>query len=83
MLLFSFGRFDSFLAGLIQGRRKFRKSGGGRHNLPLLVEIGIIDLSKSGGAMALLAPPAPLRTTGLSLEFKHKVLVGLSKRPLN
>ena len=34
---------------------------GGR-NLPPLVEIGLTDLPKSGGAMA---PPAPPGTTGL------------------
>ena len=34
----------------------------GGHNLPPLVEIGLPDLPKSGGAMA---PPAPPGTTGL------------------
>ena len=34
----------------------------GGHNLPPLVEIGLTDLPKSGGAMA---PPAPPGTTGL------------------
>ena len=34
----------------------------GGHNLPPLVEIGLTDLPKSGGAMAPLAPPG---TTGL------------------
>ena len=29
----------------------------GGHNLPLLVEIGLTDLPKSGGAMAPQAPP--------------------------
>ena len=33
------------------------------HNLPPLVEIGLTDLPKSVGAMALLAPPG---TTGLT-----------------
>ena len=35
----------------------------GRLNLPHLVEIGLTDLQKSGGAMA---PPAPPGTTGLN-----------------
>ena len=34
----------------------------GGHNLPPLVEIGLTDMSKFGGAMA---PPAPPGTTGL------------------
>ena len=34
----------------------------GGHNLPPLVEIGLTDLPKTGGAMAPLAPPG---TTGL------------------
>ena len=34
----------------------------GGHNLPPLFEIGLTDLPKSGGAMALPAPPG---TTGL------------------
>ena len=34
----------------------------GRHNLPPLVEIGLTDLTKSGGAMA---PPEPPGTTPL------------------
>ena len=34
----------------------------GGHNLPPLVEIGLTDLPKSGGAMA---PPAPPGTTPL------------------
>ena len=34
----------------------------GGHNLPPLVEIGLTDLPKFGGAMA---PPAPPGTTGL------------------
>ena len=34
----------------------------GGHNLPPLVEIGLTDLPKSGGAMV---PPAPPGTTGL------------------
>ena len=36
----------------------------GGHNLPLLVEIGLTDLLKSGGAMA---PPALTGTTGLPI----------------
>ena len=36
----------------------------GGHNLPFLVEMGLTDLPKSGGAMA---PPAPQGTTGLRL----------------
>ena len=35
----------------------------GGHNLPPLVEIGLTDLPKIGGAMA---PPAPPGTTGLT-----------------
>jgi hypothetical protein len=35
----------------------------GGHNLPPLVEIGLTDLPKFGGAMA---PPAPPGTTGLN-----------------
>ena len=34
----------------------------GGHNLPPMVEIGLTDLTKSGGAMA---PPAPPGTTPL------------------
>ena len=40
----------------------------GGHNLPPLVEIGLTDLPKFGGAMA---PPAPPGTTGLSLFKKQ------------
>ena len=40
----------------------------GRHNLPPLVEIGLTDLPKFGGAMA---PPAPPGTTGLSASSKQ------------
>jgi hypothetical protein len=43
----------------------------GGHNLPPLVEIGLTDLPKNGGAMA---PPASPGTTGLGLEqagFTH------------
>ena len=36
----------------------------GGHNLPPLVEIGLTDLPKFGGAMA---PPAPPGTTGLQV----------------
>ena len=38
----------------------------GGHNRPPLVEIGLTDLPKSGGAMALPAPPG---TTGLQFYF--------------
>ena len=47
----------------------------GGHNLPPLVEIGLTDLPKIGGAMA---PPAPPGTTGLiayTLRFLFYVLV--------
>ena len=37
----------------------------GGHNLPPLLEIGLTDLPKSGGAMA---PPVPPGTTGLMLH---------------
>ena len=37
----------------------------GGHNLPPLIEIGLTDLPKFGGAMAHLAPPATPGTTGL------------------
>ena len=37
------------------------------HNLPPLVEIGLTDLPKTGGAMAPLAPPG---TTGLDAECR-------------
>ena len=56
------------------GRSEYQElplSFGGRHNLPLMVEIGSTDLSKSGGAMAPLAPP---ETTGLNQELKVKYL---------
>jgi hypothetical protein len=36
------------------------------HTLPLLVEIGLTDLLKSGGAMA---PPTPLGTTPLLRRY--------------
>ena len=38
----------------------------GGYNLPLLVEIGLTDLPKSGGAMASPAPPG---NTGLTLTM--------------
>ena len=38
----------------------------GGHNLPPVVEIGLTDLPKYGGAMA---PPAPLGTTGLVNKY--------------
>ena len=41
----------------------------GGHNLLPLVEIGLTDLPKSGGAMA---PPAPPETTGLLSNVKTK-----------
>ena len=46
----------------------------GGHNLPPLVEIGLTDLAKSGGAMA---PPVPPGTTGLgqSLKFQQFYLM--------
>ena len=48
--------------------------------MPFLVEIGLTDLTKSGGAMAPSAPPAP---TGLNLEtYGRKTLTaapGLSE----
>ena len=40
----------------------------GGHNLSPLVEIGLTDLPKSGGAMA---PPAPPGTTGLLMYIEH------------
>ena len=50
----------------LQGRRKVGKSGGhvllGGDNMPPLVEIGLTDRPKSGGAHA---PPAPPLATGL------------------
>ena len=59
----------------IQRYTKFRAVGGsensgvpvlyGGHNLPPLVEIGLTDLPKFGGAMA---PPAPPGTTGLIIR---------------
>ena len=39
----------------------------GGHKLPPLVEIGLTDLPKSGGAMA---PPAPPGTTGLVITWR-------------
>ena len=55
---------------------RFRAVGGsensgvpvlfGGHNLPPLVEIGLTDLPKFGGAMA---PPAPPGTTGLLSKY--------------
>ena len=39
----------------------------GWHNMPPLVEIGLTDLSKYGGAVAMV-PPAP---TGLNSMKKH------------
>ena len=42
----------------------------GGHNMPLLVEIGLTDLPKSGCAMAPRAPPG---TTGLHFQ-KSKIL---------
>ena len=47
-----------------QGRRKILKSGGASSNVvgiicPLPVEIGLIDLSKSGGAKVSPTPAAP------------------------
>ena len=38
------------------------------HNLPLLIEIGLIDLQKSGGAMVPLAP------SGTNNEIKGNFL---------
>ena len=43
----------------------------GRHNLPPLVEIGLTDRPKIGGAMA---PPAPPGTTGLLYLVKVQIL---------
>ena len=42
----------------------------GRHNLPPLVEIGLTDLPKSGGAMATPAPPG---TTGLEPHMRSRL----------
>ena len=44
----------------------------GGHNLPPLVEIGLTDLPKSGGAMAPLAPPG---TTGLLSTYDLAALL--------
>ena len=46
----------------------------GRHNLPPLVEIGLTDLTKSGGTMATLAT---LGTTGLVMYSMcgHRVIL--------
>ena len=53
-----------------QGRRNVRKSGGlvvmDGDNVPPLVEIGLTDLPKTGGA---LAPPAPPLVTALTYNF--------------
>ena len=47
----------------------------GRHNLPPLVEIGLTDRPKIGGAMA---PPAPPGTTGLSPSVFSKTDISKS-----
>ena len=51
----------------------------GGHILPPLVEIGLTDLSKFGGAMA---PPAPPGTTGLIRkgQFISKCPIGVNLR---
>ena len=54
------GLFVKVSQAIMQGRRKVRKSGGlvllGRENVPPLVEIGLTDLPKTGGAEAPQAP---------------------------
>ena len=42
------------------------------HNGPPLVDIGLVDLPKSGSAMA---PPAPPGTTGLHINHQPKNLI--------
>ena len=44
----------------------------GGHNLPPLVEIGLTDLPKFGGAMA---PPAPPGTTSLRSKTAPRILI--------
>ena len=46
----------------------------GGHNLPPLVEIGLTDLPKFGGAMALPEPPG---TTGLNFRDNPQFLYPL------
>ena len=48
------------------------------HNLPPLVEIGLTDLPKNGGAMA---PPAPPGTTGLGVASGLAVLRHIRPNP--
>ena len=48
------------------------------HNLPLLLEIGLTDLPKNGGAMA---PPAPPGTTGLGVASGLAVLRHIRPNP--
>ena len=43
----------------------------GGDNVPPLVEIGLTDLPKSGGAMA---PPAPPGTTGLNRRYHGQTI---------
>ena len=50
------------------------KSLGG-HNLSPLVEIGLTDLPKSGGAMATPVPPIPPGPTPLTLASEPQPLV--------
>ena len=76
----------------IAGPVYFRAVGGsensgvpvlyGGHNLPPLVEIGLTDLPKFGGAMA---PPAPPGTTGLR-TYRLKMIAMIefpSKKPVS
>ena len=45
----------------------------GGHNLPFLVELGLTDLPKSGGAIAPPAPPAGRHLRQIATKMTHEM----------
>ena len=49
----------------------------GGHNLPPLIEIGLTDLPKSGGALAPLAPPGTTPLKGAMRQLEKDIRLQL------
>ena len=82
----TFGTYEDLILGINYNIKTFSKSSKpfvlfvsdkslGGHNLSPLVEIGLTDLPKSGGAMATPVPPIPPGPTPLTLASEPQPLV--------